>query len=115
MWVTRVIRVTKVTWVIRLTWVTRVTRVTWVTRVTRVTTVTCVTRVTWVTCVTMMSGLLFSRMTRVFKYEEDKLKNTNDSNKEKEIINGRAIYTRENKPRLSLAAAFVRHKKNYLY
>ena len=101
------IRVTKVTWVIRVTWVT------WVTRVT---TVTCVTRVTWVTCVTMMSGLLFSRMTRVFKYEEDKLKNKNDSNKEKEIINSRAInYTRENKPRLSLAAAFVRHKKNYLY
>ena len=100
------IRVTKVTWVIRVTWVTRVTwviRVTWVTRVTRV------------TCVTMMSGLLFSRMTRVFKYEEDKLKNTNDSNKEKEIINSRAIYTTENKPRLSLAAAFVRHKKNYLY
>ena len=91
--------------------VTRVTRVTWVIRVT---TVTCVTRVTWVTCVTMMSGLLFSRMTRVFKYE-DKLKNTNDSNKEKEIINSRAIYTRENKPQLSLAAAFVRHQKNYLY
>ena len=72
-------------------------------RVTRVTTVTCVTRVTWVTCVTMMSGSLFSRMTRVFKYE-DKLKNTNDSSKEKEIINSRAIYTRENKPRLSLTA-----------
>ena len=95
----------------------RVSRVTWVTgvtRVTRVTTVTCVTRVTWVTCVTMMPGLLFSRMTRVFKYE-DKLKNTNDSNKEKEIINSRAIYTRENKPRFSLAAAFVRQKKNCLY
>ena len=105
------IRVTRVTWVTR---VIGVTRVTWVTWVIRVTTVTCVTRVTWVTCVTMMSGLLFSRMTRVFKYE-DKLKNTNDSNKEKEIINSRAIYTRENKPRLSLAAAFVRHKKNYLY
>ena len=104
-------RVTQVTWVPR---VTRVTWVTSVTRLTRVTTVTCVTRVTWVTCVTMMSGLLFSRMTRVFKYE-DKLKNTNDSNKEKEIINSRAIYTRENNPQLSLAAAFVRHKKNYLY
>ena len=97
-----------------MTWVIRVTKVTWVTRVTRVTTVTCVTWVTWVTCVTMMSGLLFSRMTRVFKYE-DKLKNTNDSNKEKEIINSRAIYTRENKPRFSLAAAFVRQKKNCLY
>ena len=72
------------------------------------------TRVTWVTCVTTMSGLFFSRMTRVFKYE-DKLKNTNDSNKEKEIINSGAIYTKENKPRLSLAAAFVRHKKNYLF
>ena len=105
------IRVTRVTWVTR---VIRVTGVTWVTWVIRVTTVTCVTRVTWVTCVTMMSGLLFSRMTRVFKYE-DKLKNTNDSNKEKEIINSRAIYTRENKPGLSLAAAFVRRKKNYLY
>ena len=103
------IRVTRVTWAIR------VTKVTWVTRVTRVTTVTCVTRVTWVTCVTMMSGLLFSRMTRVLKYE-DKLKNTNDSNKEKETINSRAINTRENKPRLnSFAAAFVRQKKNYLY
>ena len=94
--------------VTQVTWVPRVTRVTWVTSVTRL------TRVTWVTCVTMMSGLLFLRMTRVFKYE-DKLKNTNDSNKEKEIINSRAIYTRENNPQLSLAAAFVRHKKNYLY
>ena len=61
------------TWVTEVTQVTWVTRVTWVTSVTRltgVTTVTCVTRVTWVTCVTMMSGLLFSRMTRVFKYED---------------------------------------------
>ena len=31
------------------------------------------------------------------------------------MLNNRAVYTRENKPRLTLAAAYVSRERNYLY
>ena len=31
------------------------------------------------------------------------------------IRNNRAVYTRENKPRLTLAAAYIRRERNHLY
>ena len=30
-------------------------------------------------------------------------------------VNNRAVYTRENKPRLTLAAAYIRRERNHLY